>query len=208
MHLYICIRCFACDGLIVLSFSPPALPCDVLPPQIYNLLKKNLSRYLLAETVDEPAVVPPASVETPEATSDGASPTSADAPSAESGDKVDAPSCSGTDAVAADAAKPSSASAQEKSSGENGGEKGGDEAKKVEAVVKTDPNGPKCVQLKMKPDWRKGSNKRRRGDLAGGEGRWAWPADRPEFCRFVLYKENSDTVGLGGVRGVRFVGIL
>ena len=126
-------------------------------------------------------------METPEA-SDGVAPTQATAPSAEGGDKKDEV-CGSTDA--ADAAKPSS---EEKEG------KVGDEGKKVETaivVTKADLNGPKCVELKMKPDWRKGSNKRRRGDLAegaGGGGRWAWPADRPEFCRFVLYKENSDTV--------------
>ncbi|CAM9677210.1 unnamed protein product [Ectocarpus fasciculatus] len=58
----------------------------------------------------------------------------------------------------------------------------------------------------MKPDWRRvdGGNKRRRGDLdrsgggggrGGGGRRWAWPEGRPEFCRFVLYKENNDTMG-------------
>ena len=76
------------------------------------------------------------------------------------------------------------------------------------AVVakKPNPNGPKCVQLKMKPHWRRTGGKRRRGDLdrdsggGRGGGRWAWPEDRPEYCRFVLYKENSDTVsGTGGV---------
>lgn len=74
-----------------------------------------------------------------------------------------------------------------------------------------DPNGPKCVQLKMKRDWRRtdGGGKRRRGDLnrgpgdGRGGGRWGgWPEDRPEFCRFVLYKENGDTVrAAGGGRG-------
>lgn len=133
---------------------------------------------------------PPGAVEPAEA-SEGVAPTQATAPSAEGGDKTDEV-CGSTDAAkAADAAKPSS---EEKE------EKGGVEGKKVETatvVAKANPNGPKCVELKMKPDWRKGSNKRRRGDLAegaGGGGRWAWPADRPEFCRFVLYKENSDTV--------------
>ena len=78
----------------------------------------------------------------------------------------------------------------------HGGESGGDLAK----PPKPDPQGPKCVQLKMNPGWRsiRGVNgKRRRGDLADGQedgARWGWPADRPEFCRFVLYKENCDTV--------------
>lgn len=78
----------------------------------------------------------------------------------------------------------------------DGGGSGGDMTK----PPKPDPHGPKCVQLKMNPGWRgiRGVNKkRRRGDLADGQEdgvRWGWPADRPEFCRFVLYKENCDTV--------------
>lgn len=134
-----------------------------MSPQVYGLLKQNLSKYLLAVTVDEPALMPPAVVENPEASKD------ADPASTEKGAAVDA------------------------GKGEDGAAGAGEKKS-----AKADPNGPKCVQLKMKPDWRKGSHKRRRGDLVagngGGAGRWAWPADRPEFCRFVLYKENSDTV--------------
>lgn len=50
----------------------------------------------------------------------------------------------------------------------------------------------KCVQLTVKRDWRKVGGKRGRNDL--GSERGSWPTDRPEYCRFVLYKENCDTV--------------
>ncbi|CAM9851642.1 unnamed protein product [Ectocarpus sp. 6 AP-2014] len=180
--------------------------------KVYGLLKQNLSKYLLAVTVDDPASAPPptaSKTETPEAkdAEDG----DAKATAGASDNKGDA----GGEAPAAEEGNGTEKPSSEKA-GENGGG-GGEPAEKTAATTKAsagtpaaakkpDPNGPKCVQLKMKPDWRRvdGGNKRRRGDLGrsgggGGRGaggrRWAWPEGRPEFCRFVLYKENSDTMG-------------
>lgn len=151
---------------------------------MYDLLKQNLSRYLLAVTVDDPASLPPAAIETPVADSGtdqgGATGGIADAGN---GGRDDARGVSDNNNTDGDGGSVADADATASQPGP--------------PVAKVDPNGPKCVQLKMKPDWRKGSNKRRRGDLekgSGGGGRGSWPADRPEFCRFVLYKENSDTV--------------
>lgn len=183
-----------------------------MTPKVYGLLKQNLSKYLLAVTVDDPASAPPptaSGTKNPEAKAaedGGAKATTTGASDEKSGavGAIPAEEGDGTE-------KPS----REKT-GENG-DGGGEPAEKTAAattkastgtpaaVKKADPNGPKCVQLKMKPDWRRvdGGNKRRRGDLdrsgggggrGGGGRRWAWPEGRPEFCRFVLYKENSDTV--------------
>ncbi|CAN0520914.1 unnamed protein product, partial [Ectocarpus sp. 12 AP-2014] len=188
--------------------------------KVYGLLKQNLSKYLLAVTVDDPASAPPSTASEPETPEDkNAEDKDAEATAGASDNKSGA----GGEAPAAeernDTEKPSSEKA-----GENGGAgagagagAGGEPAEKTAATTKAsastpaaakkpDPNGPKCVQLKMKPDWRRvdGGNKRRRGDLdrsggGGGRGgsgrRWAWPEGRPEFCRFVLYKENNDTMG-------------
>lgn len=126
-------------------------------------------------TVDDPASLSGPSVENP----DGATTEATDG-NTDKDSKDENMSVSGHDATAKDSATETSG------------------APAAATPPKPDPNGPKCVQLKMKPDWRRTSNKRRRGDLAegvgGGGGRWAWPADLPEYCRFVLYKENSDTV--------------
>lgn len=200
--------------------------------QVYQLLKQHLSKYVLAETVDEPASIPPSSpaaeAETEAAegkdkdeaagkAADSGSTTAegaATATAVAAGEKSDGGVFEADDDDDADdetkAASPSHPRKRKrKVDGENGRdapvvEKTAEEtAEKTAAVAarKPDPNGPKCVQLKMKPDWRRtGGGKRRRGNLnkdAGGGrggGRWAWPEDRPEYCRFVLYKENSDTV--------------
>lgn len=173
----------------------------------------NLSRYVLAVTVDDPASItpPPAEVETPDAAVPGAG---------ESGKKSD----DGTTSAAPEAA---AAAPEKKAAPEENSDKTAENSEKTEengktgtaaadagkpgAVVvaavkkKPDPAGPKCVQLKIKPDWRMkgGGHKRRRGDLDKGTGRdggrYSWPEGRPEYCRFVLYKENSDTVS-GGCR--------
>lgn len=151
--------------------------------QVYGLLKHYLSRYLLAVTVDDPAW-------RPEAAKDAAS-----GSTAADGDGDDSDSADESEGDDAGGAEKGGAAGTKHVTEENGGGKG--KAAVAAAATKPDPSAPKCVQLKMKPDWRKSGSKRRRGDLAdgtGGGGRWAWPADRPEFCRFVLYKENSDTV--------------
>ncbi|CAN0434460.1 unnamed protein product, partial [Ectocarpus sp. 8 AP-2014] len=182
--------------------------------KVYGLLKQHLSKYLLAVTVDDPASAPPptaSKTETPEAkdAKDG----DAKATAGASDNKGDA----GGEAPAAEEGNGTEKPSSEKTGENGGGGGGGEPAEKTAATTKAsastpaaakkpDPNGPKCVQLKMKPDWRRvdGGNKRRRGDLdrsgrgggrGGGGRRWAWPEGRPEFCRFVLYKENSDTMG-------------
>lgn len=148
---------------------------------MYDLLKQTLSRYILAVTVDDPASLPPTPMETLEADN------AADKSDA-TGDATEAGNGAGDESRGASA---------DNTEGDGGSVADATGSRPAPPVAKVDPNGPKCVQLKMKPDWRKGGKKRRRGDLdkgGGSGGRGSWPADRPEFCRFVLYKENSDTV--------------
>lgn len=183
--------------------------------QVYNLLKKSLSKFILAVTVDEPTDKSP----TP---GEGETIVEKDnKDKAKEGDNKDAPLTaataskdskpSGNDSDSANGAVPDSASTAE--AGAAGAALGASEtgnpeetagdvavagggAKPAGKVGTLNPNGPKCVQIKMKPDWRKHGNKRRRGDLEGrGRGGKVWPDDRPDYCRFVLYKENMDTVG-------------
>ncbi|CAM9768313.1 unnamed protein product, partial [Hapterophycus canaliculatus] len=160
-----------------------------------------LSKYLLAVTIDDPASITP-----PDADAVGASDTKAAATPAATGtgeaekrdeDAPAAPTPPALEAVA-DGEKAAPAG---KASSDEANRSGDAVAAAAAATKKTDPSGPKCVELKMKPDWYKkgGGNKRRRGNLENGSGRdggrHAWPEGRPEYCRFVLYKENSDTMG-------------
>ena len=203
---------------------------------MYTLLREHLSKYVVAETVDDPASIPApspaAEAETAEdqaeakaddngnKTGEGAASTTVTA-----GEKTEVSDREADDEVGADETTTASPRKKKrKVGGGNGGqapavektaettaeksaeattEKTAEEnAVAAAAVKKPDPNGPKCVQLKMKPNWRRsGFGKRRRGDLDNnpggggrGGGRWAWPEGRPEYCRFVLYKENCDTV--------------
>lgn len=173
---------------------PPNLPGP--PSQVYDLLKMNLSKYVLAVTVDDPASVtrPAAEVETPETKAAAPAPATG---TADTENKADSAAAT----AATDEAK---GAPEDKEISEKTEESGSIEAGKTGAVApavnKPDPSGPKCVQLKINPDWRRkgGGHKRRRGNLEKGGGRdggrHAWPEGRPEYCRFVLYKENSDTV--------------
>lgn len=185
--------------------------------QVYKVLKQHLSKYVLAETVDEPASTPAPSPAA-EAETTGEDQDKAEAKAAESGDKTAEGSAAAT--AAADEEEGDSNRGEKRNvDGENGEHAPAAEqtaeqpvekaagAAAAAAVKKPDPNGPKCVQLKMKPDWRRaGGGKRRRGNLdkeaGGGGARWAWPEGRPDYCRFVLYKENSDTVSGGTVEYV------
>lgn len=189
---------------------------------MYTLLKEHLSKYVRAETVDDPASIP--------APSPAAEAETAEAETAEDQAKAETKAALDTGDNTAEGTDETTAASPRKKKQKVVVEENGGQATDVEktaettaektaekttektaettvvaaaaAVKKPDPNGPKCVQLKMNPNWRKpGGGKRRRGDLdngAGGGGRgggrWAWPEGRPEYCRFVLYKENSDTV--------------
>lgn len=200
--------------------------------QVYGLLRDNLSKFLLAVTVDDPASIPPPKNETETETNTEPQTKTAEA-KASDGDgtppEADAAATSTTgenggdgdgagDGDGGDGKKNSPEEKNNNNKKPDEGEKDGDtveaaeattgktaEQEEAAAIQKPGPNGPKCVQLKMRPDWWRragGGNKRRRGDLdrggagggRGGGGHWAWPEGRPEFCRFVLYKENSDTV--------------
>eukprot|EP00752_Nemacystus_decipiens_P003898 g3578.t3 len=196
--------------------------------KVYQLLKQHLSKYVLAVTVDEPASTPAPSpaaeaestgdeVKTETAAADIGNETAEDTAATTTVGTVDkTKEGSNRETDGDSAADESHRKKKQKVDAENGGHAPAVEqteentaeltaekaAVAAAAVKKPVPNGPKCVQLKMKPDWRRtGGGKRRRGNLdkdavgGRGGGRWAWPEDRPEYCRFVLYKENSDTMG-------------
>lgn len=171
-------------------------------------MKQTLSKFILAVTVDEPSAETPSnSNDNPAASADSSTTTKptetktspvGDNGSAETVNPNDATGKSETAGVANNEAAPDLDGERTANGTTEDAKSGGEGTKPAKKSVGLNPNGPKCVQIKMKPDWRGQGIKRRRGDLAragpGGGGRWAWPENRPEFCRFVLYKENMDTV--------------
>lgn len=184
-------------------------------PQVYHLLQ-SLSKFILAMTVDEPSQVKatpsadntasPKAEEDPKAQEKPGveGETAASKEGGEAGSKES--TATSTNGTTADVKTPGEGSSAPgtASGGESEGASKVSEGGVVEGSEKIvanlpalTPHGPKCVQIKMKPDWRKHSAKRRRGDLSGHSRRKAeWPQDRPPYCRFVLYKENVDTVGV------------
>lgn len=184
-------------------------------PQVYHLLA-SLSKFILAMTVDEPSqgtptpstgnTATPKAKEDPDAQEQPRAEGETAASKEEEGGDSKGSTATSTNGTATDTKVPGEGSSASgaapggASEGENKASEGAAVEGSVEPVSQLPaltPHGPKCVQIKMKPDWRKFSTKRRRGDLSGrSRFKAEWPKDRPEYCRFVLYKENIDTVGV------------
>ena len=68
-------------------------------------------------------------------------------------------------------------------------------ARRLGAATDTDGAGP-AMHVRV---WKAGGSRKRARDGGGRQdSRNVWPAGRPRFCRFALYKENCDTMAVVG----------
>ncbi|CAM9658362.1 unnamed protein product [Chrysoparadoxa australica] len=68
----------------------------------------------------------------------------------------------------------------------------------VETLTGIEPGPPEVKTVRVEMVSRSSRQKRKRGEVWGMNGREAWPADRPPYLKFVLFKENEDTMRSAG----------